>query len=254
MSSEPLNLTDQLARVTASDHSPCVGHCTYDAQDYCLSCRRHTDEIGQWRDADEGLRQAAWQRIPHEIDQMGLEVMRLPLSPDDILAIALETLDQGGSWAVGAKGVYAYAHDLENEEDGVVTAINSDGDNRVTFDLSGKMRALAWTRGSTTGRKLADGVGHLPLLLVVPKVRLNLPVHDAPCRLDDGRDDCGLGLAHCQMMTDGDDLLIKTMLGHATISGGGNFQFNGADLPQGLVLPESYALAGVILPKGEAGL
>ncbi len=253
MSLETPNLIDQLARTTASDHSPCVGHCTYDAEDYCLSCRRHTNEIGQWRDANDDLRQAAWDRIPNAIDDMGLETMRLPLSPDDIIAIAIETLDQGGSWAVGAKGCYAYGHDLIKEEDGILTATHADGHQRVTLDLSGKMRAVAWTRGKATGRKLSDGIANLPLLLVVPKVRLNLPVHDAPCQLDDGSQDCGLGLAHCQMMTDGDDLKIKTMLANAVISGGDiKPQQKVSDLPEGLILPESYALAAVILPKGEA--
>ena len=261
MSLNEINIVDALARTTASDHSPCVGHCTYDAQDYCLSCRRHTDEIGQWRDAEDGLRQAAWDRIPAEIDAMGLETMRLPLSPDDIITIAIETLDQGGSWAVGAKGCYAYGHDLLSEEDGVLRAADAEGRAEVTLDLSGKMRAVAWTRGASTGRKLADGIGGLPLLLVVPRVRLTLPIHDTPTVLEDGMTDCGLGLAHCQMMTAGDDLYINTMLARAKMprskhgladDGFADGGFDGPDLPQGLVLPESYALAAVILPKGEA--
>ena len=248
------SLIETLARTTASDHSPCVGHCTYDDQDYCLSCRRHTDEIGQWRDADETMRQAAWDRIPQDIDAKGIETMRLPLSPDDIMAIALETLDQGGSWAVGAKGCYAYGHDLRHQEDGILTAGHADGHQQITLDLSGKMRALAWTRGASTGRKLADGIDGLPLLLVVPKVRLDLPIHIAPCTLEDGSQDCGLGLAHCQMMTAGGSLNMKTMLASATISDIDTPLFDGPDLPQGLTLPESYALAAVILPKGEAEL
>ena len=249
---------DRMIRQAAHDHSPCVGHCTYDAEDYCLSCRRHTDEISAWRDADEGLRLAAWQRIPGAIDAAGLDLMRLPLSPDDIIAIAIETLDHGGAWAVNAGAMTAYAHDLIHDEDGVVTAISADLQTEITLDLSGKMRALAWTRQEATGRTLAAHLDEAPLLLVVPKVRLNLPVHHEPTVLDDGRMDHGLGRADCRVMTDGDDLIVETMLATARIKGKGGIKppHIAADPHpiSGLNLPESYALAAVVLPKGEADL
>jgi len=249
---------DRMIRQAAHDHSPCVGHCTYDADDFCLSCRRHTDEIGAWRDADEALRLAAWGRIPAAIDAAGLDVMRLPLSPDDILILALEALDHGGAWAVTAGGITAYAHDLIADNDGVASAISADGQTEITFDLSGKMRALAWTRQEATGRSLADDLHDLPILLVVPKVRLNLPVYEEPTALDDGRIDCGLGRADCRALTDGDDLMIETMLATARIKNGAGLKPSlmpsDQSIIKGLDLPESYALAAAVLPKGEADL
>ena len=100
MNDDALNQA-MMARAGQADHSPCVGHCTYDDADLCLSCRRHTHEIGAWRDGDDDMRQKAWARIPAEIDAAGVKVMRLPLSPEDIAAQAIACLEDGGAWAVG---------------------------------------------------------------------------------------------------------------------------------------------------------
>jgi len=244
---------DLMARIGQADHSPCVGHCTYDAKDFCLSCRRHTDEITDWRDGDEAMRIAAWTRIPHEIDEAGLDVMRLPMSPDDIAALAISRLDEGGAWAAGMNGAWVYAHDLTADDDGVLTAESQDGSGSVTFDLSGKMRAVAWARHGLTGRKLSDGVDDLPILIVVPKARIK----DAPCEqetvLDDGRVDLGYGIPSLRVIKDGDALVMEAMIATARVEAA-DLPKGKDPLPEGLSLPESYVLAGVILPKGEAEL
>ena len=254
MSEVQNQLISQLARYSASDHSPCVGHCTYDDKDFCLSCRRSTNEIGSWRDADNALREAAWARIPGDIDQAGLDTMRLPLSPDDIAEIALDILDHGGSWAIGGGGHYAYVHDLVAEENGVLSAVSEDGMTKMTLDLSGKMQALAWARGSSKAQTLADNLDALPLILVVPQARLNLPCHDQETALDDGTLDLGFGLPHCQMIASGQDMMMRSMLAEACITNGAAYLNAPNDhiLPESMVLPESYVLAAVLLPKGEA--
>ena len=257
-----------MARASQSDHSPCVGHCTYDARDLCLSCRRHSDEIGAWRDADDVMRREVWARLPAAIDDAGVGVMRLPLSPDDIAALALNTLDEGGRWAVGGQtdadgqdvlddqGVWAYAHDLTRDEDGVLTAQSEDGTAMITLDLSGKMRALAWARDTADGRprKLADGLDDLPILIVVPRARIKNVPNTAPTMGDDGRLDLGHGLAEMTVLRDGDDIVLKTLLAEARISGAADPEVITNAVPQGLTLPESYVLAAIILPKGEADL
>jgi predicted Fe-S protein YdhL (DUF1289 family) len=253
----PAEIPDQklMARTSQSDHSPCVGHCTYDDDDYCLSCRRHTDEISAWQDGDDALRAAAWARIPGEIDKAGVDVMRLPLSPEDIAGVAMDRLDKGGAWGVGAGNIWTYAHDLTSDVNGVLKAVSRDGATTITLDLSGKMRALAWARDGAGGRRrLADGIDNLPVLVVVPKVRIK----DAPLTtatvLDDGRTDLGLGFPSVRMLTDGEHLIIETLLATARIKSGKAPAGITSALPQELSLPESYVLAAVILPKDEAPL
>ncbi len=241
-----------MMRVAQSDHSPCVGHCTYDAADLCLSCRRHSNEIAAWRDGDEGMRISAWARIPADIDTVGIDVMRLPLSPEDIAALAVQRLDEGGAWAVGGDNGWVYAHDLTGDEAGILTAIRDDGAARVTLDLSGKMRALAWARGP---RNLADGVDDLPILIVVPRARIKDEAVTVPTMLDDGRTDLGYGLEGLRVIQDGDDLVLASMLAEARLDGGAHTPpVMTSAVPKGLDLPESYVLAAVILPKGEAEL
>ncbi len=256
MTAQEMIAQEMMMRAGQADHSPCVGHCTYDAADLCLSCRRHTDEITAWRDGADDMRIAAWARIPAEIDMAGIDVMRLPLSPEDIAAIAIARLDEGGAWAVGGDAdgdkAWVYAHDLTHDDDGVLTAEREDGAARITLDLSGKMRALAWARHD---RKLADGVDELPLLIVVPRARIKDAAHDAPTMMDDGRMDLGYGLTGLQVIKDGDDLVLASLLAEACIDGGADTPpAITSPLPQGLDLPESYVLAAVILPKGEAEL
>lgn len=256
---------DLMARAGASDHSPCVGHCTYDAADFCLSCRRSTDEITAWRDAEDSLRASAWARIPAEIDQAGLEVMRLPISPEDIAAIAEEVLDHGGAWAVGVTGHWTYAHDLTSNQDGILTAVSEDGDASITLDLSGKMRALAWARGD---RNLADGLQDMPILIVVPKARIKDAPNTEPVMRDDGLLDLGYGLASiaiCEdsqhsdgQKIDGKELVMKNLLATsrcpAPADEGQRPATDASAVPQDLALPESYVLAAVLMPKGEAPL
>ncbi|MCE2517008.1 MAG: DUF1289 domain-containing protein [Alphaproteobacteria bacterium] len=249
---------DRMSRADASDHSPCVGHCTNDEDGFCLSCRRSGDELTHWRDGAARLRQAAWARIPAEIDKAGLDVMRLPLNPDDIAEIAIETLDEGGAWAVGMSGHWAYGHDLTVDDDGVLTAVSADGDTTITLDLSGKMRALAWARGD---RALKDGVQNLPILIVVPRARIKDAPATSPTTLDDGRTDLGYGLPSLRVLDDGDDLVMESLLATARMANASAPPPHASALPQGasatppdLTLPESYVLAAVLLPKGEAPL
>ena len=242
---------DVMMRAGQSDHSPCVGDCTYDAEDLCRSCRRHNDEIATWRDADEAMRRAAWARIPAEIDKAGIRVMRLPLSPDDIAERAIACLDEGGAWAVGGDGHWVYAHDLTADDDGVLTAASADGAATITLDLSGKMRALAWSRG---GVDLADGLDDLPVLIVVPRARIKDEPCHTPTVMDDGRTDLGYGIPSLKIIQDGDDLVLKTLLAEARVADGTAPAVLTSPIPEGLSLPDSYVLAAVILPKGEASL
>jgi predicted Fe-S protein YdhL (DUF1289 family) len=227
----------RLARIADPDHSPCVGHCTYDNASFCRLCRRSSDEAVRWRKIDDRARKSAWARIPASIDEAGVAVMRLPLDPDDIAEIARETLAQGGMWGVGTAGHWVYGHDLIGDDGGVLSAASGDGLSHITLDLSGRMRVMAWARG---GRKFDDGVNDLPVLIVVPRARLK----DAP---------------PVKVTHDGDDLVIETWLAtarqknaaHAT----GLMPNSAIDAaPPDLTLPESYVLAAVLLPKDEPPL
>jgi predicted Fe-S protein YdhL (DUF1289 family) len=243
---------DRLTHTASSDHSPCVGHCTYDEDEVCLSCRRRTSEIEAWRDADAGLRQSAWARIPSEIDDAGVTVMRLPLDPDDIAVMAKETLADGGAWAVGVAGHWVYGHDLITDDGGVLVAANAeDTSARITLDLSGKMRVLAWARD---GRKLAGGVHDLPILIVVPRARIKTEPNQEQTTLDDGRVDLGYGLPSAKIIRDGDNLVIETLLATAQQKSEILPSPGARAVPPDLNLPESYVLAAMLLPKGETPL
>ena len=249
---------DLMARAGASDHSPCVGHCTYDAADYCLSCRRSTDEITAWRDAEDSLRASSWARIPAEIDAAGLDVMRLPISPEDIAEIAEEMLDLGGARAVGVTGHWAYAHDLTRNQDGVLTAASEDGDTTITLDLSGKMRALAWARGDRT---LADGFQDMPILIVVPRARIKDAPNAEPTMREDGMLDLGYGLASIAICEDGQtsddkELVMQNLLATSRCRAPADERpaKDARAIPDDLTLPESYVLAAILMPKGEAPL
>ena len=150
-------------------------------------------------------------------------------------------------------GHWAYGHDLTADEDGVLTAASADGTTSLSLDLSGKMRALAWARGE---RALKDGVQGLPILIVVPRARITSAPHHEPTQLDDGRLDLGYGLASLRVLEDGDELVMESLLATARMpKAAGGLQDAGARATPGdLTLPESYVLAAVLLPKGEAPL
>ena len=243
---------DPMRRASQPDHSPCVGHCTYDDGRHCLSCRRHEDEVGVWRDASEANRLEVWSRLPGEIDAVGRSLMRLPLDNEDITSLALETLDQGGSWIVGVEGCWLAAEKLvSGMPEGRLEAESLCGSTKVSLDLSGKIRALAWARG---GRRLADGVDGLPIVLVTPRGRVGLPLCEEETMLDDGRIDLGLGLASARALKNTSHIEIETGFAHAVTCMNPPAGFGQSALPGDLVINESYALGAILLPRGELPL
>jgi len=236
---------DPMRRASQPDHSPCVGHCTYDAGGHCLSCRRHEDEVGIWRDASEDDRLRIWSRLPGAIDAAGRDLMRLPLDNEDIRALALEILSTGGTWVMGVEGFWLAADRLcEGLE-----AVSSCNSTRISLDLSGKIRALAWARG---GRKLADGVDGLPIVLVTPRGRVCLPVCHEETALEDGRLDLGLGLASARVLKNTDKIEVETGFARAVTTSMPAAGFGQSALPEDLRINESYALGAILLPRGEA--
>ena len=240
---------DRMLRASQPDHSPCVGHCELDAEQFCLSCRRHGDERERWKESPEADRLKVWQRLPAAIDGAGRNLMRLPLAPEDIAAIADEVLDGGGAWVAGFGN--HWFHGTRRSGGGALT----EAGELVTLDLvgpdvPGKVRALAWAR---EGERLADGVRDLALVLVVPSVRLDFPVHCEPAALEDGRRDLGLGLASVRLVDDGGGHLVETPLARvrgpgvsAALAGSGKGRLAAA--PASLVLNENYALGAILLP------
>ncbi|XDZ65245.1 DUF1289 domain-containing protein [Alphaproteobacteria bacterium LSUCC0684] len=240
-------LLDPMRRASQADHSPCVGHCTYDAGGHCLSCRRHEEEVGIWRDASPDDRLRIWSRLPGEIDAAGRDMMRLPLDSEDIAALALEMLADGGAWVMGVAGFWLAA----DTPSGAAQAVSRCGSTRISLDLSGKIRALAWARGD---RKLADGVGGLPIVLVTPRGRVDLPSCHEETGLEDGRVDLGLGLASARVLKNRDKLEVETGFAHGITSLKPDGAFGWSAVPEGLRLNESYALGAILLPRGEAPL
>ena len=235
---------DRMLRAHAPDHSPCVGHCTADENMFCLSCRRSKAEVDAWKTLSEGDRLATWDRLPGAIDSVGRNLMRLPLTTEDIGQIAGEILDEGGSWLAGF-GQHWFRADTRVDD---TAATSTSGDDiTIRLDLAGKVRALAWARD---GQKLADGVQSLPLVLVIPAVRLTFPVHDAPAMLDDGQRDLGLGLASVRLLEEGGHCAIETPL--ARIEGAGVTadlaQSGAAATPDGLELNKNYAFGVILMP------
>ena len=238
-----------MMRAGQPDHSPCVGHCTHDSGGFCLSCRRHEDEVAGWKDIPADGRLGVWGRLPAEIDAVGRDLMRLPLDAGDIAGIADEILDGGGAWAAGFGD--RWFHGVRRADVGGSMSATTDAGERVSLNIAGpeapgKIRALAWARD---GRKLADGVGDLPIVLVVPTARLDFPVHRAPATLEDGRRDLGLGLASVRLVETADGRVLETKIarveGLEIGDGAGN---TGTATPPGLDLNENYALGAILLP------
>jgi predicted Fe-S protein YdhL (DUF1289 family) len=235
---------DLMHHAASPDHSPCVGHCTHDAMGFCLSCRRHEDEVKAWRDLDEATRLDIWSRIPAAIDEHERGIMRLPLDANNISALAEETLVDGGCWVAGFSGCWIQVDCQEGDD---LVASNSDG-AQISLDFTGKVRAVAWARDSS---RLADGVANQPILLVTPVARLDFPVHNTSMRLADGRLDQGLGLPSVRLVTEIDGRsVIETPL--ARVEGMGDVikPQKTTATPEGLDLGKSYALGAILLPKG----
>ena len=244
---------DRMLRASQPDHSPCVGHCELDSDQFCLSCRRHGDERERWKESSEADRLGVWGRLPAAIDGAGRNLMRLPLAPEDIAAIADEVLDGGGAWVAGFGD--RWFHGTRRSGGGALTEAGETVTLEITGpDVPGKVRALAWAR---EGERLADGVRDLALVLVVPSVRLNFPVHEAPATLEDGRRDLGLGLASVRLVEDGDGIVVETPLARvkgpgisASIAGSGKKR--PAAGPAGLDLNGNYALGAILIPGSGA--
>ena len=47
--------------------SPCLKVCRYDGGDYCVGCKRHTDEIGRWFWMSEAEAEAIMAELPDRI-------------------------------------------------------------------------------------------------------------------------------------------------------------------------------------------
>ena len=243
---------NRMMRASQPDHSPCVGHCTTDSEGLCLSCRRHKDEVAVWKDGAEADRLKVWARLPAAIDGVGRNLMRLPLAPEDIAVIADEMLDSGGAWAAGFGGHWFHGIRKEGGE-GMRNAAATENGETVVLNIAGpgapgKVRALAWARN---GRKLAEGVGDLPIVLVVPTARLDFPVHASPSRLGDGRKDLGLGLPSVRLVEEAGGRVLETMLARVEgLKDGYGDSSPDSATPPGLDLNENYVLGAILLPKG----
>ncbi len=43
--------------------SPCVGICKYNKNNYCVGCKRHSDEISGWINYSDNVRKAIMQDL-----------------------------------------------------------------------------------------------------------------------------------------------------------------------------------------------
>ena len=43
--------------------TPCVGICKYNKDNYCVGCKRHSDEISNWINYSNEMRQAIMQDL-----------------------------------------------------------------------------------------------------------------------------------------------------------------------------------------------
>jgi predicted Fe-S protein YdhL (DUF1289 family) len=52
-----------------SGNSPCIGICKYNKADYCLGCKRNSDEISNWMSYSDAMRNAIMKDLEsREID------------------------------------------------------------------------------------------------------------------------------------------------------------------------------------------
>lgn len=90
-------------------HSPCIGTCRLDQQTgLCLGCARTGEEIANWPSLDTKARFGIWKQLPSRHATQSKRVRLLPLTPDEILSWAAQTVEGClGAWVIGTPGAVA---------------------------------------------------------------------------------------------------------------------------------------------------
>ena len=168
-------------------HSPCVGICKLDpATGFCLGCARTGGEIADWMVMDEDRRNQVWLNLPERHSKLAIPVRLLPWTPIEVVGWAQETVsDRRGTWVTGAPGAVAeFPCTPEREIDvdaGEGSVIARAADAAFRLRVSDKIRAFTFADGG-------------PIVLGMPKGRVNMPSHTAVQTL--GTDDDAIDEAH----------------------------------------------------------
>ncbi len=240
-------LTDALAFSSAS-HSPCVGVCDHSASQDCSGCHRPHDEVEGWREADPDIRLQRWHELPKSLASAGIKTMRLPLSQEAILELAHKRLHDGGSWMLGGSRFHA-ATDRHLEG---LSATNADQSVTITLASDIKMRAVLW---APAGHRLDEDMAQLPIALVTPRIRIERQEgwHQRP---QSGGYTNTLYLSELMRISANPDARDATSIKMESVIAEAEIQMRDhpapdfgkmADMPNGLVLPESYVLGLMLL-------
>lgn len=226
----------------AAEHSPCVGICDHEPQQLCRGCQRHQEDVQTWREAEPETRVAIWKDLPGALADQGQQVMRLPLSQDQIVHLAMARLDHGGRWMIGVDGCWLQA----DRRHGDTSAISKDGKTQLWLETTLKMRALLW---AAPGQRLDDDPAQLSLLLVTPSIRIERGEGQHQQPLPDQYRSCFHSDTVRISASEHGVIRAETVIAH------GEWQSpfpqidpKASDVPPGLTLPESYVLGLAILP------
>ncbi|MGB1918609.1 MAG: DUF1289 domain-containing protein [Candidatus Puniceispirillales bacterium] len=228
-----------------SSHSPCVGICDHTEHSGCSGCQRPHDEVTVWRDAGPDLRRQRWHELPTSLADNGISTMRLPLSQDAILQLADARLDHGGAWMVGGRTCQIRA-DRRLEK---LTATNADQTTIIRLASDIRMRAVLW---APQGRRLDDEMQRLPIILVTPRIRIERQEgwhqRQQSTRYPDMTYQSDI-FRICS--NDQGGMMMESVIAEAEQQSPAQLpdQFPTVmDMPDGLILPDSYVLGLTLLP------
>jgi hypothetical protein len=120
---------------------------------------------------DDSQRDQVWRNLPARLSQLSIRVRLLPWTPIEVVGWAQETVsDRRGTWVTGAPGAVAEFPctperqiDLDASEGSVIARA---ADAAFRLRVSDKIRAFTFTDGG-------------PIVLGMPKGRVNMPSHTA---------------------------------------------------------------------------
>lgn len=118
--------------------SPCTGICKLDeTTGWCLGCGRSGDEILDWRNQPEAVRQNVWDQIPDRLSRLGVSCLRLPWTTEDIRDFVVSSLtERRGTWVMGVLGAVAEYTFADGEE----THVSQSGHELIAKTRNGAMR------------------------------------------------------------------------------------------------------------------
>ncbi len=228
-----------------SSHSPCVGICDHTEHSGCSGCQRPHDEVTIWRDAGPELRRQRWHELPTSLADNGISTCACRfhrtlscnwLMPDLIMAVH-------GCWAAG--------HIISGLIVGLIRSPPPMLIRQLSFGwpVISRCEQVLW---APQGRRLDDEMQRLPIILVTPRIRIERQEgwhqRQQSARYPDITYQSDI-FRICS--NDQGGMMMESVIAEAEQQSPAHLpdQFpTVTDMPDGLILPDSYVLGLTLLP------